>query len=320
MKHLRHAIVAAAWAVSRAFLRVLPARALRAFLTECARNPDAADRAGFHVRRAGFSEPLPDFTALEARDFESPRWAHGLDWRDATQEALLRKLAKRVEELDALETEAAPFRFDNGFYGGADAAAFFLLLRDLKPRRLVEVGSGFSTRVAQAALRRNAREGAPAEEHVCLEPFPNERTAGLSEGVRFLRSAAEDAPEELFLGLRGGDVLFVDSSHTVRPFGDVPRLVLDLLPRLHPGVWVHFHDIFLPWDYPRTWVVRERRIWTEQYLLEAFLSENPNLEIVLAMYRLHRAADMPLRALGFRDGIGHPPCAFWMRRRETATS
>lgn len=319
MSAWRHRLAAAGWAGARALLRVLPAHALRAFLTECARNPAMTDRAGFHVRRMGFSEPIPDVRALNGRDFESPRWAHGLDWRDAAQEALVRQIAGRAAELDALEAEAAPFRFDNGFYGGADAAALYLLLREMKPRRLVEVGSGFSTLVAQAALRRNARDGALATEHVCLEPYPNERTAGVSDAVRFLKTPAEDAPEDVFLALRAGDVLFVDSSHVLWPFGDVPRLVLDILPRLRSGVWVHFHDIFLPWDYPRAWAIRERRIWTEQYLIEAFLSGNPHWEIALALHRRHRAEGAPLRAAGLRDGVGHAPCAFWMRRKETAT-
>ncbi len=312
---LRNAAASAAWAASRALLRLLPAQALRAFLTECARNRSATDRAGFHVRRAGFWEPLPDFSALALRDFESPRWGHGLDWRNEAQSSLLGRIAARALELDTLESDAAPFLFDNGFYGGADAAALYLLLREIKPRRLVEVGSGYSTLVAQAALRRNAREGVPPAEHVCIEPFPNKRTAGILGGVRFVRVAAEDAPEELFLGIEAGDILFVDSSHTVRIFGDVTRLFLDILPRLPEGVWVHVHDVFLPWDYPREWAVGRRYVWTEQYLLEAFLSGNPGWEIALAMNRLHRAAGTPLRGAGLRDGIGHVPSAFWMRRR-----
>ena len=312
---LRNAAASAAWAASRALLCLLPARALRAFLTECARNRSATDRTGFHVRRAGFWEPLPDFAALVSRDFESPRWGHGLDWRDEIQASLLGRIAARVLELDTLESEAAPFRFDNGYYGGTDAAALYLLLRDLKPHRFVEVGSGHSTLVAQAALRRNAREGGPEAEHTCLEPYPNARTASVGDGVRFLRVAAEDAPEEVYLGLGAGDVLFVDSSHTVRIFGDVTRLFLDILPRLPEGVWVHVHDVFLPRDYPREWVVGRRYVWTEQYLLEAFLSGNPGWEIALALSRLHRAAGAPLRGAGLRDGIGHAPCAIWMRRR-----
>ena len=312
---LRNAIASVAWAASRALLRFLPSWALRAFLTECARKPSVTDRAGFHIRRAGFWEPLPDFTALALRDFENPRWGHGLDWRDEAQASLLGRIAVRTPEIDTLESEAAPFLFDNGFYGGADAAALYLLLREIKPRRLVEVGSGYSTLVAQAAFRRNAREGVPPAEHVCIEPFPNKRTAGILGGVRFVRVAAEDAPEELFLRLEAGDILFVDSSHTVRIFGDVTRLFLDILPRLPEGVWVHVHDVFLPWDYPREWVVGRRYVWTEQYLLEAFLSGNPGWEIALALHRLHRAAGAPLRGTGFREGIGHAPCAFWMRRR-----
>lgn len=316
-RKLHHAAATLGWGIARGILRVLPARAVRLILTEWARHPAAMDRAGHHLRPFGFSEPLPDFAALARRDFESPRGCHGLDWRDAAQEEFLGRIVRRAEELAGLEAEPSPFRFDNGYYGGADAAALYLLLREIKPRRLVEVGSGYSTLVAQAALQRNAREGGVPAEHLCIDPFPNNRLAGLRGEVRFLRIPAEDAEEGAYLGLQSGDVLFIDSSHTVRACGDVCRLLLDILPRLRAGTWVHFHDIFLPWDYPRRWMVEERRAWAEQYLLEAFLSGNPGWEVVLAMHRLHRGRSSALRDARLQDGVGHTPCAFWLRRRES---
>lgn len=316
----RDSAAALGWALARGLLRALPARAVRLLLTEWSRHPREMDRAGFHVRRFGFGEPLPDFEALASRDLERPRRCAGLDWRDASQEGLLARISLRAGELDALEAEAAPFRFDNGYYGGSDASALYLLLREVRPRRLVEVGSGFSTLVAQAALRRNVRDGGAPADHLCIEPFPNKRTTGLGEGVRFLRIPAEDAPEEAFGSLRSGDVLFIDSSHTVCVAGDVCRLVLDVLPALPPGVWVHVHDIFLPWDYPRAWIVDKRRAWAEQYLLEAFLSGNAGWEVALAMHRLHRARAPGLHDARLRDGVGHAPAAFWIRRREAGVS
>lgn len=312
---LRNAAATLGWEVARALLRVLPSRVIRLLLTEWSRHPSEMDRAGFHLRRFAFSEPLPEFAALASRDFERPRSCHGLDWQDKVQAELLARISLRADELDTLEAEAAPFRFDNGYYGGSDAAALYLLLRELRPRRLVEVGSGFSTLIAQAALRRNERDGAAPAEHLCIEPFPNARTTGLGNGVEFLRVAAEDAPEEAYLSLRTGDVLFIDSSHTVRAFGDVCHLLLDVLPRLPAGTWVHVHDIFLPWEYPREWIIGERRAWAEQYLLEALLYGNPGWEPALMMHRLHRARPPSLRDARLRDGIGHVPTAFWMRRR-----
>ena len=120
---------------------------------------------------------------------------------------------------------------------------------------------------------------------------------------------------DVFASLQAGDVLFVDTTHTVKLDSDVNRIVLDVLPSLAPGVIVHVHDIFLPYEYPREWPEKSGFHWAEQYLLQAFLSGNPDWEVLAATYALCRERTQAMARLTptWRDGA--TASAFWMRRR-----
>src|SRR5205085_580114 len=140
----------------------------------------------------------------------------------------------------------------------------------------------------------------------------------LRKGFPGLQSSIEkkiqDIDLKFFSQLQSGDILFIDSSHTVKIGGDVNYLFLEVLPRLKPGVIVHVHDIFLPFEYRRDWVMNEFRFWSEQYLLQAFLTFNSEFEVLMAnRYLAHRYLE-DLKA-AFRN---LPSCAvgsFWMRRK-----
>jgi hypothetical protein len=125
---------------------------------------------------------------------------------------------------------------------------------------------------------------------------------------------AEELPTERFAALGVNDLLIVDTTHTVKMGGDVNHIVLDILPTLGSGVVVHFHDIFLPWEYPRKWAEDYGLYWNEQYLLHAFLSLNDEFEILCALYALVRRRPDKLRELipSWRDDV--VPGAFWIRR------
>jgi hypothetical protein len=121
----------------------------------------------------------------------------------------------------------------------------------------------------------------------------------------------------LFDQLEAGDMLFIDSTHMIKPRGDVVVEYLELLPRLKPGVFVHVHDIFTPWDYPREWIVSQNRFWNEQYLLEAFLSFNSDFQVLLALnYLKQRHSDkLALSCPQFaKNPSGVHPGSFWMKR------
>jgi hypothetical protein len=134
------------------------------------------------------------------------------------------------------------------------------------------------------ALQENRKEAAACE-HVCIEPF--EVPWLDAEEVTVLRRKVEEVDLEIFGQLEDGDILFIDSSHIIRPEGDVLFEYLEVLPSLNKGVIVHVHDIFSPRNYPEYWLVNRVRFWNEQYLLEAFLSNNDSWEIVAALNHLH---------------------------------
>jgi hypothetical protein len=278
-------------------------------------------RFGVEPVRHHYYEPL-----VWAGDLPEEHWrtdCYLAGWAlDATAQLdLLQRFSDwRAEllELPRYECSGTRLSYDNPFFGAVDIDALYCMLRLLRPRRLVEVGSGASTLVAVTALARNASDG-QACEHVCIEPFEAPWLERLG-GPQVLRTRVEDVPAEVFAGLGDGDVLFIDSSHTVRPGGDVLHLLFRVLPRLAPGVSVHFHDIFLPGEYPREWVVDRGRRWHEQYLLAAFLAYNEEFEVRLALNWLLRTHPDELRR-AFPALAGYPeqaPGSFWIRRRRRA--
>jgi Methyltransferase domain len=246
----------------------------------------------------GWGSPLPDLAELPPSFFDRRSPMRGVRFDLDAQAALLRELAPAVAGF------APPpgFRLANGWYESVDAELLHALLRRLRPRRVVELGSGWSSRLIAAALDDGAT-------HEVYDPFPGER----SGDVPVRRVRAQDVPEEAFTTLRAGDVLFVDTSHTVKPGGDVNRIVLDLLPLLADGVVVHFHDVLLPYEVHRTWLERGWW-WFEQYLLQAFLCGNRDWEVLLAVHALTRERDDLVREVvpSYRGETF--PSAFWIRR------
>jgi hypothetical protein len=201
-------------------------------------------------------------------------------------------------------------------YGPGDAETLYAMVRHLRPRRLVEVGSGNSTLISAAAIARNADDG-PDAALVALDPAPRRSfPPSVAARIEHRGEPIEVASPELFASLAADDVLFVDSSHVTKLGGDVNRIVLDLLPRLAAGVNVHFHDVFLPWEYPRRLAEREEKFWNEQYLLHAFLIGNDGFEIVLGLHALTRADRRRAAAVLPTVAGDAAPGAFWIRRTD----
>ncbi|GHC05662.1 hypothetical protein GCM10010080_19410 [Thermomonas carbonis] len=169
----------------------------------------------------------------------------------------------------------------NGTFMALDGNMYYGLIRALAPARIIEIGSGNSTKLACAAIRRNVAEGRVASTLTCIEPFHTEVLEGLPEVSRILRSYVQDVAMDEFTSLEAGDILFIDSTHTVRPGGDVWWEICEILPRLNPGVLVHIHDISLPQPYPSR-TLDNHWYWMEQYMLQAFLSFNRRYSVVWA--------------------------------------
>jgi hypothetical protein len=272
------------------------------------------ERRGFHVTPVHFYQPIPDTQALPETLWNRPSELVGIDMNETAQLNLLRSFSKFRDEYQHFPTgktqEHNRFYLGNRLFDGADALAAYCMIRHFQPRLIIEVGSGFSSLVLGQAAEKNKDSGL-----MCIEPFPRQF---LREGFPGLQSLIEkkvqDIDLEFFSQLASGDVLFIDSSHTVKIGGDVNYLFLEVLPRLNPGVIVHVHDIFLPFEYRRHWVLDEFRFWTEQYLLQAFLTFNSEFEVLLANYYLSRYHKEQLRAAfaDLRCWIGG---SLWMRRK-----
>lgn len=238
--------------------------------------------------RRHYYEPLFHPRDLRA-SFDRDRPLPGVDLRVDEQLSLLRELRSTREEIADLSvtpTTDLSFHFGNIAFESGDAEIWYAVIRHLRPRTIIEIGSGYSTRLAARAIERNSLDDASYRcRHVCIEPYEMPWLEKL--GVEVVRRRVEDVGAEFFASLTSGDILFIDSSHIIRPQGDVLFEFLELLPTLCPGVVVHVHDVFTPRDYLEPWVIQQVRLWNEQYLLEAFLTHNANWEVMLALNHLH---------------------------------
>jgi predicted O-methyltransferase YrrM len=224
---------------------------------------------------------------------------------------VLRALKTFANDIGAF---AAPrqdgFSLDNSYFTTPDADVAYAIARLIKPARIVEVGSGNSTFLFREAIRAEAM----ATELVSIDPMP--RRAVEAAADRIIRTTGETAPTDVFTGLQANDILFIDSSHEVKTGNDVVTLALTILPRLKAGVVVHFHDILLPYEYPRDWV--EQYGWTEQYLVHAMLQDSDAFEVIWAGHFLQHT--LPGFESHFPHGRGVNATSLWLRRREVGAS
>jgi Methyltransferase domain len=277
-----------------------------------------AEGLGYDLVRRDYYSPIPDLRSLPQSVWSEPSALGGVSVDLERQMTFLeRDLAPFVAEFQPpLDRSGDPTQFflRNGTYESVDAETLYAMVRFLRPKRTIELGSGRSTQVITAARARNALDGAASEHHV-IDPFPTRLTQRIAAGAFDLEAtSATDVPIERFKELASGDLLFVDTTHTVRVGGDVAYIVLEVLPALAAGVIVHFHDIFLPWSYPRDWFAESRRFWAEQYLLQAFLAFNGAFEPLLATHFLARRYPDRMRQVIPTFGTYVQPGAFWLSR------
>lgn len=274
--------------------------------------------AGYHLTRRDFYSPIPVVEEIPASLWDGPSELPGVDLRVEDALALLNgPLLPYLSEFRPPLNPTEPGRFwlHNGGYESVDAETLYAILRHLKPGHVYELGSGSSSHVIHMAALANAQEGNPLE-HTIFDPFPYQTGAmGPVPGVTAHAVRAEDLDPAQFSALQADDILFVDTTHTVRTGGDVTHIFLEILPRIAAGVTIHVHDIFLPYEYPRDWVVDQHRAWAEQYLLQAFLAFNDDFEVVMPNYAVARAApDALKRVIPSFDPQTVRPGGFWIRR------
>jgi len=253
-------------------------------------------QVGVFPIRNHYFEPLFDRRALK-QPLEQIRILPGINWNVEAQLDLLECFCFNDELKDIPDSRSGElvFHFNNNSFESGDAEFLYNMIRLKKPARFFEVGSGNSTLMAKKAIERNELENSAYRcRHLCIEPY--EKPWLEQTGITVVRQRVEDVDKEVFAELETDDILFIDSSHVIRPQGDILFEYLELLPTLNVGVIVHIHDIFSPRDYPKEWVIDEVRLWNEQYLLEAFLTCNRDWKVLGALNYLHHNHHESLRA------------------------
>lgn len=270
-------------------------------------------RLGVLPVRRHYYEPFSHPNDLR-QSLDRERRLTGINWNVGGQLQLLDRLRfeQELSDLDGAP-KRGDFRLNNGSFESGDAEYLYQITRLMKPRRVFEIGSGQSTLIARRALRRNEEECPGYRcEHVCIEPF---EAPWLEEmGVTTRRSRVEDLDIQLFSQLESGDLLFIDSSHVIRPQGDVVTEYLEILPMLKAGTIVHIHDIFSPRDYLHEWVNERLWLWNEQYLLEAFLTHNESWEVIGALNFLHHHHFDELKRVCPYLNRAREPGSFYIRK------
>lgn len=237
-----------------------------------------------------FYSPVPDINDLKKRGvFGKKSKLNGIKFREKEQLSFLveigKQFGKECEWPYDQTNKPEDFYLNNGCFSYGCAASLHCIIRHYKPKNIIEIGSGFSSRIISAALDKNSSEGNGCNYEI-IDPYPTEITEKKLRRVNCVtKERVELVDPDIFNRLKENDILFIDSGHTTRIGGDVNFLYLDVLPALEKGVIVHIHDIALPYEYPEIYYTNPafRVFWTEAYLLQAFLCFNSAFEILLAM-------------------------------------
>lgn len=283
---------------------------------------DLCLRHGYLPMPVHFYSPVPDIEDLKQRKIWAKKSSlFGLAWLPQKQRDFLKKLGRKYSQechwpLNP-PTNSTQFYLNNNCFSFGCAASLHSMIRNFQPKNVIEIGSGHSSKIISQALKMNKNNS----RYTIIDPYPPDYIS--QRKIKFnqlIKKRVELIDSKIFKSLKANDILFIDSSHSVKIGGDVNFLYLEILPRLKPGVIVHIHDIALPYEYPKSYAQSEtfRQFWTEQYLLQSFLSLNEKFEILLAMNYL--MTDYPIdfkKAFKFYNPEIHllKSSSFWMKRK-----
>lgn len=279
------------------------------------------ERLGIHITPVHFYQPIPDSRSLSAH-----RWGRreipAIRIDEQSMLALLDHFLERgwLPEFARVinANSVTTFPMPNGLFEAVDADILYAQIRMLRPRRIIEVGCGYSSLVIDMALEANGREDPDYRcDHVMDDPFPSPLLNELKwKQSKVLRQRVQDYDLSEVRSLESNDILFIDSSHVLATGSDVEHEFRLLVPSVAPGVVVHVHDIFTPYDYPQEWVLSQGLFWTEQYALENFLAFNIEFEVVWAgncMKKHH--AERLAAAIPHSGSDRVVPGSCWLRRK-----
>lgn len=268
-----------------------------------------------------FYSPIPDINNIKLnskRIFDTcPKKIEGINLNVQKQLELIKQFIIYYKDMPfkAKQTGNLRYYFENDTYTYTDAIFLYSMIRILKPKRIIEVGSGFSTCVT---LDTNELFFNNSISLTCIEPYPQLLRSLIKEtdNLKILKKELQEVDLGVFSELTANDILFIDSTHVSKIDSDVNRIIFKILPALSNGVYIHFHDIFYPFEYLREWVY-EGRAWNEAYLLRAFLQYNDSFDIqifsdYLAKFHIEIFDEMPLCKNNFGGDI-------WITKKEGST-
>ena len=268
-----------------------------------------------------YSSPIVNAEVLQKRKQEifsiSGKNVPGINLNEEFQLTLLNEFEHYYSEVPFREQKNnARYYYDNGYYLHSDAIFLYLMIRHFHPKRIVEIGAGFSSAAMMDAVDSLGLQGTAL---TFIDPFPDRVQSLLREEdharCKIIDKNLEDVEGTLFEELTENDILFIDSSHVCKTGSDVNKIIFEILPKLKSNVLVHFHDVFFPFEYPQSWVLDWNSFgWNEDYFLRAFLMYNNSFEIVFFntflehFYRERFSEKMP-------DCLKNPGGSLWIRKK-----
>lgn len=262
-----------------------------------------------------FYSPIVSIENIKKR--ESEIWKNvendgiaGINLRTEEQKSLIRKFVQYYEEIPFKPEKQNKFRyyFENDYYSYTDSIILYSFIRHFKPKRIIEIGSGFSSAVM---LDTNEFFFNNEIDLTFIDPYAERLLSLITQEdlkrVKLIESDVQLIPLDVFKELQSGDILFVDSTHVTKTGSDVNYILFEILPTLNSGVLIHFHDIFYPFEYPKEWVYKGYS-WNEDYILKAFLMYNDKFEIKSFSEYLHKHhkevfEKLPLSYLNFGGNL-----------------
>lgn len=267
-----------------------------------------------------FYSPIPDLTQVKNREHkiwrEIPKEILGIDLQEEAQLKLVNNLSAfyKLQPWKDHKQDGLRFYFNNPNYSYGESIMLFCLLMHIQPKRAIEIGSGYSSCVI---LDTNELFFNNSINATFIEPYPDLLFSLLKphdkNNMSLIPENLQDIDTELFASLSAGDILLIDSTHVSKVDSDVNHILFSILPKLKSGVYIHFHDIFYPFEYPKEWIY-EGRSWNELYILRAFLQYNKEFEIVLFnsylgyFYKETLVQQMPIC-------IKNPGTSIWLRKK-----
>lgn len=281
---------------------------------------DLCRKFGFQPIRLHYYQPIPRYETLPDSVFTEPETLPGIPLSRDRFSATLTRLSEKSAETLWPDKAGAPGQYhtNNNNFGFSSAALLHTMIRTHNTRKVIEIGGGFSSLISLQALRLNHGDDFHFD---CVEPYPwswLEETLRALPGARLLKQPVEQLDPDMLADLAANDILFIDSSHCVRLASDVNFLYLQVIPRLKPGVIVHIHDIYIPYEYPRVhFHGRQKLFWNEQYLLQALLTDNARLEVILPGFFVQKNMEIEFAAAfhAYDPAKHRRTSSFWLRVR-----